>query len=130
MAKKRLSREEILNSQDIKIEEVDVPEWGGIILVRGIGGRERDSYQQSLSDGRWKLKWENATAKLVAMACIDGDGKRLFSDDDIKALGEKSAGALQRIFDVALRLSGMSQGAFEEIQKNSDATQSDPSILS
>ena len=40
------------------------------------------------------------------------------SDADMEALGEKSAAALQRVFDVARRLSGMSESDVEELTKN------------
>jgi hypothetical protein len=33
----RLTLEEIVSAQDLKRAEVDMPEWGGTILVRGLG---------------------------------------------------------------------------------------------
>ena len=43
-----LSREEILSVHDIVTEEVDVPEWGGIVRVRGMSGVQRDAFEASL----------------------------------------------------------------------------------
>ena len=44
----RLSRDDILKAADNEPEEVDVPEWGGSVLVRGMTGRERDAFEVSL----------------------------------------------------------------------------------
>ena len=34
-----LSREQILKAKDIKQETVDVPEWGGKVIVMGLNGK-------------------------------------------------------------------------------------------
>ena len=44
----RLSRDDILKAEDLTTEEVDVPEWGGTVLVRGLTGRERDEFEASV----------------------------------------------------------------------------------
>jgi hypothetical protein len=46
---------------------------------------------------------------------------------DITALSKKSAAALDRIFQVAQRLSGIGQEEVEETVKNSEKTQVDAS---
>ena len=46
---------------------------------------------------------------------------------DISVLGQKSAAALQRVFNVAQRLSGFSDEDLEELAKNSSDAQSDGS---
>ena len=45
---KYLCRETILNANDIKTEEVNVPEWGGVVLVKSLTGSEKDKYEQSI----------------------------------------------------------------------------------
>jgi hypothetical protein len=59
---------------------------------------------------------------------IDESGKRLFPDADVRELGKKSASALQRVFEVAQRLSGLSNADVEELTKNSTSDQSEDSI--
>lgn len=114
-----LSREQILGADDRKVESVPVPEWGGDVLVRGLSGAERDAYEAGIvvmgGDGNRHLNVANMRGRLVALCCVDENGERLFSAEDATALGEKSAGALERVFDVARRLSGLTDGDVEEL---------------
>jgi hypothetical protein len=129
---KILKREEILKIDDIKTEEVLVPEWGaGVgVLVRGLNGAERDRFEGSILDQsgkKTKVNMQNARARLVQMSTVDEDGKLIFSAADVLALGSKNAAALDRIFDVASRLSGISEDDMEELVKNSEAILSESS---
>src|SRR5258707_11983730 len=45
-----LSRDAILEAKDREVVEVDCPEWGGSVLVRGMSGKERDMFEMSLQD--------------------------------------------------------------------------------
>jgi len=128
-----LSKEAILNAHDTEYELVDVPEWGGKVRVKTLTGDERDGYEQSLIDQRGNVtapKLAGAQARLAALTIVDDDGNRLFNDADVKALGAKSAQALNRVFDVAIRLSRMTQRDVEELVGNSDGTQGDGSTSS
>lgn len=103
-----LTRADILAAQDMRSEAVAVPEWGGAVLVRGLSGRARDSLEGRFSDERGRTdrsKMGDFRAAFVAQTAIDEEGALLFSEADIKALGEKSSIALQRVFEVAIRLS-------------------------
>lgn len=120
-----LTAAEILAANDLMVEEVGMPEWGGVVLVRGLTGAERDAFEQSVMrvDGtgkRRKVRTDlaNFRAKLVAKCVVDEAGRRVFSDDQVEALGEKNAAALERVFVVVQRLSGMSQEDVEELTKN------------
>ncbi len=115
-----LTRDEILDIQDIVIEEVDVTEWGGSVYVKGMTGAERDKFEVSIVKTRGKqasVNMQNIRAKLAAQSICDKDGKRLFTMKDVNALGEKSAAALQRVFNVAQRLSGISDDDLEELSE-------------
>jgi len=122
-----LTRAAIQEVQDLPQEIVPVPEWGGDVLARGLTGAERDAFEGDIISQNGKnmsLNTANMRAKLVARSVIDETGKRLFSDDDIQMLGTKSAVALQRIFDVAQRLSGMSE---KDVKELSEALKNAPS---
>ena len=118
----RLSRDDILKAADNEPEEVDVPEWGGSVLVRGMTGRERDAFEVSLMQpgrgGRKVLDPANVRAKLVARCVVDDDGGRLFTDADVAELGGKSAAAVDRVYAVAARLSGMGADDQEELTQD------------
>lgn len=127
---KMLTREEILGVQDIATEVLEVPEWGGTVKVRGLTGAERDRYENDSLDQKgknMKVNLTNARARLVALSLVDDDGKLLFTEQDVRALGRKSAAALDRIFSVAQRLSGLTQEDMDELTKNSDEGQNDGS---
>ena len=100
-----LSKDAILAADDLPRETVNVPEWGGEVLVRTMSGTDRYAFEASLleKDGRM----ENVRARLVALTLCDSQGDRLFDDSEIAALGRKSARALDRVFSVAQRLNGI-----------------------
>jgi len=112
-----LKKSDIFAQTALKTEDVDVPEWGGAVRVRELTGAERDALEMSVAGGD-KRDLHNMRARLVAMACIDEDGKRLFSDADAKRLGELSAAALDRVFWVAMRLSGMTAADVQAAEEN------------
>jgi hypothetical protein len=123
---KMLSKIEILECNDIKSEVVKVPEWNGEVLVQGLTLAEKDSWADCIIvDG--KADMNGATALLCALCMRDENGERLFSSDDIDALDAKSAQALDRVFQVAQRLSGIGQEEIEETVKNSEKTQTSDS---
>jgi len=131
MSGKYLTRDEILEVNDLLIEEVDVPEWGGMVLVRGLTGTDRDRLEASAvtqNGNNLALNLNNIRAKLVSMSVVNEDGKRLFTDSDIKDLGRKNAAALERVYDVAQRLSGMGKADVSELAKNLFGTPDDVSI--
>lgn len=126
-----LKRDAILQAQDLPIELVAVPEWGGEVCVRALTGAERDAFEQSIVEQKGKstkMDLHNLRAKLVSLTVVDEDGKRLFTDSDAKLLGNKSAVALNRVFEVAQRLSGLKPEDVEELTKNSESDQSEGSI--
>ena len=116
-----LNREDILQADDIQIELVPVPEWGGEVYAKGMTGSERDRFETSIImvDGKsnQKLNLADMRAKLCALAICDEDGKKLFTQADIKELGKKSAAALQRVFKVAQRLSGLTDDDVNELSE-------------
>jgi len=125
-----LSRDAILARDDILTEAVDVPEWGGKVLVRGLTGQQRDAFERSNIEQRGnkvETNLNNFRAKLVTWSVVDENGNRLFTAMDAEALGKKSAAALQRVFGVATRLSGMSAEDVEELTEGLKAVPSEGS---
>lgn len=118
-----LGRNQILAAPDIKTERVEVPEWGGEVLVRGLNGAERDAFEASIVEQRGKkteFNLRNVRARFVALCCVDEAGQRLFAEGDVQALGRKSARALSRVWDKARELSGLTDDDVEELTKNSE----------
>ncbi|MFF7310561.1 hypothetical protein [Streptomyces sp. NPDC008137] len=118
-----LSAEQILGADDLAYEDVPVPEWGGTVRVRELPGTERDKFEAQFvgKDGASVRAegLEGFRARLAAASIVDADGKQLFrSVAEVKRLGEKSARALQRVCDVATRLSKMSEEDVKELTGN------------
>jgi len=116
-----LSRDQILTAADGQSERVMVPEWGGEVIVRALTGAERDAFEAALTERRGRrveVRLENVRARLVAMCAIDEQGGALFYPSDVELLGQKSAAALQRVFEVCQRLSGLTDQDVEELAKN------------
>jgi ribosomal protein S21 len=87
-------------------------------------GAERDAFEESVMVTRGnnrELNLRNFRAKLVARSIVDPVTKeRMFSDNEIAELGKKSARALQRVFEAALRLNGMTAESVEELTKSTE----------
>ena len=116
---------DILDSDDLKIEKVAVPEWpkvNGHLYVKVMTGTARDAFESAFVKGGSVLI--NVRAKLAARTLCDSDGKLVFTDADIPALGQKSAAALDRVFASAQRLNGIGEADVEALAKNSEAAQS------
>ncbi|MFI8988666.1 hypothetical protein ACIG63_27260 [Streptomyces antimycoticus] len=119
-----LSADQILGADDLDYEDVPVPEWGGTVRVRELPGTERDKFEAQFVGGKDGASiraegLEGFRARLAAAAIVDADGKPLFrSAAETKRLGEKSANALQRVVDAAMRLSGMGEQDVAELTGN------------
>ena len=129
--KKFLNKAAILAQDDLKYEDVQIPEWGGAwVRVRTLQANERDRFEASTvqRDGKkMTTNFENIRARLCLLCMVDENGERLFQEEDTFPLGGKSAAALDRIFTVAQRLNGLRDEDVEELAKNSNAGQSDGS---
>lgn len=121
MSDSTLSRAEILARKKLRAELVDVPEWGGSVYVRELTAAERDHWEGgliSLEGKTTSMTFDNARATLAAATIVDPDGKRLFTTDDVDELGQLSGAALDRVYGVATRLSGITETDVEELAKN------------
>ena len=119
---KLLSKENILAAKDIQTIDVEVPEWGGTVRVSEISAGDRCRLQAMIFGDDDKPKSaeeisEIMTIRLCAMACVDENGEKIFSMDDVAALAKKSSKAINRIFDAADKLNGISVRAEEQIRK-------------
>lgn len=130
---KLLSKADILKADDMQFEEVEVPEWGGTVRVKAMTGSERDRWEKNVIErkkGGGTQTKDNVRANLVAATVIDASGKLEFSQADIKALGAKSAAALERVYEVAAKLSRIGPQDVEDMTGNSETTPSDDSLSS
>ena len=134
-----LNREEILGADDIQVELIEVPEWGGDVWVKGMTGQERDKFEDELiirstvGKGRKttqvsEVSLADIRAKLCSMTICDKDKTRLFTEKDVKALSKKSAAALQRVFEIAQELSGITDDDIDELVEELEESPFDDSV--
>lgn len=124
-------RDAILGAQDLPTEVVEVEEWGQKIILRGLTAAERDDYLAAITDmSSGSIRWRNASALLVVRSVVTESGERVFADADASLLGEKSAKAVASLFDVAMKLNGLSESDVEEIKETFHNAQSDASSTS
>lgn len=112
---KLLDRAAILNAQDIRTEDVPVPEWGGIVRVRSLTGTELFNALKTDGDGAPKRH----TERLLVHCIVGEDGQPCFRESDIDQLAKKSAVALERVAAAAGRLNFLSQASVDAAEKNS-----------
>jgi len=112
-----LTRLEILGSDDLNAEEVQVPEWGGLVRVRMLTAGERDKFETDVAGIGGKSKnMTNLRARLVVLTACDDALAPLFEPGDVEALAKKSAAAVDRVFSVAAKLNGFTSSDIEELE--------------
>lgn len=122
-------RDKILAIQnDTPSEIVEIPEWGGLkVLVKGFTLGAKDDFLASILDkatNEPNLKAFNVGI-LVGTAHDPESGERLFSEEDIPVLKQKSAAAIDRLIQVGQRLSGLTEEAVDIAAKKSSSTTKD-----
>ena len=115
-----IGKDQVAAAQDLQFEYVDVPEW-----------HDQARMQEFSADGKaifgaWgKSQDENAdaravigfAARVVALSLSNEDGTLVYTDFDegVAALLPKNPKVLDRLSDVALKLSAMLPDAVEQI---------------
>jgi hypothetical protein len=124
-------RDLIFAAPDLTFEDIEVPEWGCTVRIKGMTAAERDDFEASRITGKGKnrdVNLKNMRAALLVRVIVDpATDELVFTKADIFRLGEKSAGVLDRLFDKAQILSGIRDEDVEELVGNSEPGQSDDS---
>lgn len=87
-----LTKEEILSITDKAVKEIEIPEWGGTVFIRGMSIEDVE-YCQSLTDDPQTLQ------KTIVRFVSDADGNLLFTEKDIPKMKKKSIQAFRRIMN-------------------------------
>jgi len=97
--------------------DLGTPEQDGTVFLRRPTANDRDAWEIycELNKGKPKTIWR---ARMAAMLLCDKDGQLLFTTDEAVKLGEKSAGALHRIWTKGLELLAVSDTEVKEIEGN------------
>lgn len=120
-----LTKNMIIQAQDLKKEKVLCPEWGGDVYIRSLTGSEKEDFTASLFDydeqGVPTRKADYLTNIKVGMlirSICDEEGNRIFADEDAEELAGKNNIVLSRLDKVCNRLNGVNAEAVESSAKN------------
>jgi hypothetical protein len=107
-----LDRAAILAARDLQPMPLDMPEWGGVVYVRGLSAAEAEQHARDAIEAQKAGKEiaELVMVRAVLTCTCDASGAPLFTSADLGALANKSAPAISRVFRVIERLSGMLAG--------------------
>lgn len=134
-----LSRDQILEADDLATEDVPVPEWAPkdapnkneyVVRIRTLIAEDRDKFEAGTVKQRGNKTEQNLAnfrARLVSMCIINEAGEVMFNPKDIPSLGKKSAKALGRVFDACQKLNGLSPQDVEELTEGFDDAPSEES---
>ena len=122
-----LNREAILAAEDLR-ELVEVPSGAARRSTCGSHRCRADQFEASIVEQRGRdvrMNMRNIRAKLVALTVVDEAGQRIFTDDDVAALGGKSAAALDRLLPSPSGFLEISKEDVEELAKTRERPERD-----
>lgn len=115
--KKSLDIQAIKNANDRKLIEVDLTEeWGGVVYIKPLSGRNRDWIEVNSDDKKLALSMRS---KIAVMSVCDENGTMLFTDADMEWLADKSGIALEKILKAVTQVNAVKAGDIEALEKNS-----------
>lgn len=119
VTRKALAFSDIIDANDAKIVEVEVPEWGGFVSVRAMTGTERDAFEAALIAAKEKIGGlpPNLRATFLSHTLCNADGSPLVGATP-EVLGKKSGNVLDRLFKVAQTLNALDAEAQDRLGKN------------
>lgn len=111
-----LTLDDIRNAVDVKEEDVETPEWGGVVRVRGLTKKAEMSLRARAKSGPDP---GDIDAELLEMLfLVEGMIEPRATDDDIAMLKEKNGAVVNRVLRRIMDLSGISETAREAVEKN------------
>lgn len=125
-----LGKDAILAAKDLNHSDMEVPEWGGTVRLITLTGTQRDAFEDKSmiqkGDSR-KINLVNFRARLLSLCIVGEDGQRVFSDVEVNLLGQKNAKVLERLFDKAREMNGMTEDDVKELTEGFDDDPSEDS---
>ena len=108
-------RDRAMAATVLPTESVTVPEWECDVLMQSMTARAKDAFEKGIhEDGL-----VNFRARLVIACALDPETEEpAFTEDDLDWLGDRSASAVSRLYDVAAKLNGVSAADADELEKN------------
>ena len=100
---KKLTREDILNSNDLATQELEVPAWGGTITIQAVSLETRNKIYSASTNSVGKMDSE----KVTILSFVNGVIDPKFDAKDFDALKVRNAKAMDFVVTSILKLSGI-----------------------
>lgn len=120
----KLSKQDIF-SVKLKPEQLEIPEWGGFIYIRPITLEEQGKladlgakYEKANNQARLK----ECTLSLIEWTVVEEDGSPTFTHQEVAQLCKAQAAAILRIQENVLKISGLTEEARKNLEKNLQPT--------
>lgn len=109
-----LSKDDILKVDDLRYGVVNMPEWGGDVRIKTMSIADQLHYETV----RKSENTDNIIVELVCLSCVDADGNRLFTKEDVALLNNKSAESVCKLFTKCLEHNALKTDKIEKDAKN------------
>ncbi|WP_025917672.1 hypothetical protein [Herminiimonas sp. CN] len=119
-----LTKAQIIAADDLKTQDIEVPEWGGTVRVKAATPAIIKAVRASAKNKKGEDD-DSFGYRLMAKSIVDENGNPVFALADIADLEAKSLAAVKRVMDAINELNAFSDQA--EAGNVSGATQSDDS---
>lgn len=133
---KLLTANEIINAKDWVEERIEVPEWGGEVILRSLSALDREEVDVATTeidtkfDEKGALRYSvlpkpvRARAKWLARGIVNEDGNRVFDEVQLEGLAKKAEAPINRLYVRLREICGLSREKVDEAEKNSEAVPS------
>jgi hypothetical protein len=127
MSEKLVSVDEIMNAYDTEFIEVEVPEWTPAALkqegkvkkirLQVMSAKEAIDFTK-LSQRQAKEGLEDdSLVRIIQICAVDGDGKKLFTAEQLEQIKTRSFKVLVRLQDEALKVNGFTKESARKIEE-------------
>ncbi len=108
-----LTIEDIMKAPDTVTEEMDVPEWGGKIVIKSLTkGQQQDARHKARRGG------EIDTDLLEMYMLIAGVAEPQFTEEHFGMLRQRSFGVIENVLRQIMRISKMDQESIRQAQNS------------
>lgn len=120
-----ITREQFLAHKEMKVVEVNIPEWDDTIKIKAWNTTERAEFEVSIRGGDESDRRSDMRERAIVSSVIDEKtGKLMFTKADIGQLGMITASVAERILIAVTTLNHITSKDQEEIVKNSEEASS------
>lgn len=113
-------RDRILAANDIATRTIHVAQWGVDLEIRTLSALERTRMIKACTDNEGNVDLEKMYPLLVIASAHDPEtGAKVFDQNDMGVVADKSASAIEVVAKIAMEMSGMTGDAIDVEGKDS-----------